>query len=182
MMVGTVSPPSRDQAITTLEQGQRMLEALCARLSDEDLTRPATIGGGDWSAKDLLGHLAFWEELAVELVAARRAGRPPAVDRISAAGDAGVDRANAENQARTARQPLPLVRARAAAAHASVLELIGGLSDDEWQAASSDPNARYPTLAERLGAILGGEQRGPFGHAFDHLPDLQTYVESLDRR
>jgi DinB family protein len=177
-----VSIVTRDQAVEVLEAGRRALDLLIAGLDDAAMTQPATIGGGDWSAKDLLGHLAFWEELAVDLVAARRAGRPPALDEISAAGDAGVDRANAANEAATAGQSLELVRARAAAAHASLLQLIRTLGDAAWHSASTDPNARYPTLGERLGAILGGEVQGPFGHTFDHLPDLRAYVVSLGRQ
>jgi hypothetical protein len=172
---------TRNQAIAVLETGRQALVPLFTGLDNEEMTRPATIGGA-WSAKDLLGHLAFWEELAAEFVVARRAGRPPAVDQISAVGDAGVDRANAENQARTGAQSLGMVRARADAAHASLLQLIRELDDHEWRSAVNDPNARYPTLGERLGAILGGEVRGPYGHAFDHLPDLEAYVGSLDRR
>jgi hypothetical protein len=104
---------TRNQAIAVLETGRQALAPLFTGLDNEEMTRPATMGGGAWSAKDLLGRLAFWEELAAEFVVARRAGRPPAVDQISAVGDAGVDRANAENQARTGAQSLGMVRARA---------------------------------------------------------------------
>jgi DinB family protein len=109
--------PTRDQASKTLEEGQAALEALFGRLSDEEITRPATIGGGSWSAKDLMGHVAFWEELALDTLADWRAGHRPAVEQIYDEGAAGIDSANARNQARTAVQPLYAVRARATAAH-----------------------------------------------------------------
>ena len=47
-------------ALATLDEGQQTLLTLLGQLDDEALTRAGTIGG-DWSAKDLLGHLAFWE-------------------------------------------------------------------------------------------------------------------------
>ena len=173
--------PSRNQAITTLAEGQAALAALFAKLSDEEMTRPSTIGGGEWSAKDLMGHIAFWEELAVETLADWRAGRRPSVEYISDAGEEGIDAANACNQARTAGESLDGVRARAATAHATVLQAIRAMSEDEWRARALYPNAGRATLAERLGSTLGAPAQ-PFGHAFAHLPDLRAYVESLGHR
>jgi hypothetical protein len=65
---------TREQAIQTLEDGQRRLDALFGQLAEEQLVRPATIGGGDWSAKDLLGHIARWNEIAIEARDAWRRG------------------------------------------------------------------------------------------------------------
>ena len=70
------------EAIAKLRQGQAELDSLLARLSEAELTRTATIGGGEWSAKDLLGHIAFWEELASGFAGDWRAGRHPAVNDI----------------------------------------------------------------------------------------------------
>jgi hypothetical protein len=172
--------PTRGRAIATLEEGQVALRVLFAKLSDDEMTRPATIGGGEWSAKDLLGHIAFWEELAVETIEDWRAGRRPSVEQISDAGPEGIDAANARDRARTANQPLEAVRTRAAAAHARVVQAIEAMSEAEWGAKALYPNARRATLAERLGSTLGAPKR-PFGHAFAHVPDLQAYVESLGR-
>ncbi len=162
-----------------LDEGQRTLETLFAKLSDEQMTRPATVGG-EWSAKDLMGHIAFWEELAGEAVADWRAGRRPSVEEVFESGAEGIDAANARNQAGTTQQSLAEVRARAAAAHATVLGAIRSMSDQEWRAKASYPGARRRTLAELLGSILGAP-RDPFRHAFAHVPDLKAYVESLER-
>ena len=42
---------SRQQAIETLEEGRRRLDGLLSGVPHDDLVRPATIGGGEWSAK-----------------------------------------------------------------------------------------------------------------------------------
>ena len=173
--------PTRDEAIAMLEEGQSAIQALFEELSDQEMTRPATIGGGDWSAKDLMGHIAFWEELAAEALSDSRAGRRPGVLQIFDKNQEGVDEANAQNQMRTATQSLEQVRCRADAAYAVILEAIGSMSDDEWQANVFNPNARVSTLAELLGGVLGAPRR-PFGHVFAHLPDLEAYVNSLERR
>src|SRR5436190_22784184 len=107
-----MSIPTRAEAITTLEEGRAELLTLLARLSDEAMTRPATIGGGDWSAKDLLGHIAFWEELASEFAADWQAGRLPAIRAILADGQTGIDAANARNQTSTQNQSPDNVRKR----------------------------------------------------------------------
>ena len=65
-----MSEVRRQEALATLAEGDAALGALFAQLSSDQLIEPATIGGGDWSAKDLLGHIAFWEELAAQTLAA----------------------------------------------------------------------------------------------------------------
>ena len=57
--------PPRAEALATLEAGQDELDALFGQLTDTELSQPGTVGRSDWAAKDLLGHIAFWEELAL---------------------------------------------------------------------------------------------------------------------
>jgi len=147
-------------------------------LPDEQLVRAGTIGGGDWSAKDLMGHIAFWEELALEAIGDWRAARRPAAEAIF---EQGVDAANAQDQARWAAAPVDEVRARARKAHESLLKAITELSDGDWRTKASYPTRRRQTLAVLLGSVLGAPQR-PFGHTFAHLPDLEAYVAAFKRR
>jgi hypothetical protein len=134
------------------------------------------IGGTDWAAKDLMGHIAFWEELALDTIDAWRTGRRPRADDI--ADQAGTDRANAENQARTAPQSAAEIRSRAASAHQALVVAIHSLSDAEWQAPAPDDTPTRDSLGERLGGVLGAPNR-PFGHAYAHLDDLRTYVRQV---
>lgn len=165
------------EAISTLQEGGAAMGALFEALSDDEMTRPATIGGGDWSAKDLMGHIAFWEELAVRTLAEWRSGVRPEVESIFDAGMAGVDAANAGNLAETACLVLDEVRARARRTHDSLVAGIRGIGDDEWRAASTYPNPHSASLGELLGSVTGAPNR-PFGHAFAHLPDLEGFVGS----
>src|SRR5256886_6529597 len=69
------------------------LRGLVARLTDDDLRRPVT---DRWTVADMLGHLAFWDALALSLAEKVEAGEPfvPAdnesddVDAINAAARA----------------------------------------------------------------------------------------------
>lgn len=167
--------PTRDQALETLAAGQRELGALFAKLSDQEMVRPRTISGGEWSAKDLLGHIAFWEELALQALADWRERRRPAVIALF---EEGVDAANMRNQERTAARSIEDVRARATTAHQATVDAIRAITDEEWQSKPFYPDPHHPTLADLLGGVLGAPRR-PFGHAFAHLPDLKRYVDSL---
>lgn len=170
--------PSRDQAIATLEEGHAALRSLFDGLTPEQFARPSTIGGGDWSAKDLMAHIAFWEELAAQAVEEWRERRRPAVEDIFDAGQGGVDAANARNQRHSSVQAPEDVRARADEAHRAVIVAVRELPDGEWRAKAFYPAERRATLGRLLGGVLGARRR-PFGHAFAHLPDLRAYVAAL---
>ena len=164
-----MATPARAQALATLEAGQDELDALFGQLTDVELSQPGTVGSSDWAAKDLMGHIAFWEELALESIDAWRAGRRPRVEDIS--GPAGTDRANADNQARTAPQSPAEIRSRAASAHQALLAALRSLSDAEWQAPAPYQTATRASLGELLGGVLGAPDQ-PFGHTYAHLDDL----------
>jgi hypothetical protein len=170
--------PGRESAVATLKDGDGRLWSLFDRIDDEQMVVPRTIGGGDWSAKDLMGHVAFWEELAIDALNAIRAGRRPAVEALFARGIEGIDEANAQNQERTAAASVEEVRARARVAHETCVKAIEAMDDDEWRARVPYEAARRETTAELLGSIMGAPKK-PFGHAFAHLEDLAGYVQTL---
>jgi hypothetical protein len=152
--------PSRHEALATLDDGQQQLDALFDRLSNDELTTPATIG--DWAAKDLMGHIAFWEELALRTLDASRAG-------VSAWPEgATADSLNAQNQAQWSHRSATELRARAASAHEALLAALSTITDEEW----------HQGVGESLGGVLGAPGQ-PFAHAYAHLDDLRRYVESV---
>lgn len=169
---------SRDDAVGTLDEGHSAITDLADQLSDEDFTRPATIGGGEWSARDLVSHVTTWEEVALEALHQWRAGQTPTVETETFAAPHGVDEFNARTV--DAKRALSSTEVREAAerVHEAVVRELREMSDDEWTARAHYPTERRRHLFELLGGILGAHQR-PFGHAFAHLDDLRTYVESL---
>jgi hypothetical protein len=173
-----VPDPSRDEALELLEDGDTRLGALVDRLSEDDLTRPATIGGGAWSAKDLIGHIASWGEIALEAVSDWQAAKMPRTQAEGFWTHQVVDRVNAENVESKRGLPLDEVVSRSAEIHRAVLAAIRSLGDPDWNSPPPYPAAERITLGHVLGGILSAPNR-PFGHAFAHLPDLHAYVESL---
>jgi hypothetical protein len=68
-------PVTREEALAALRDGDRRIQRLVAKLSDADLARRSVLGGGDWSVADLLGHLASWEQRALDGIECWRKGR-----------------------------------------------------------------------------------------------------------
>lgn len=171
-----MSMPTRADAIRTLEEGHRAIGELTGKLTDEQLTRPATIGGGDWSAKDLIGHIASWEGYTLEALQEWRRGERPWVEDVFT--NAETDRVNDEAVERSHPISLEEIQARAEQHHHDLVAAIASLADEEWTSKAPYATKRRTTLAALLGSVTGAPKQ-PFGHAFAHLPDLEAYVASV---
>lgn len=175
-----MSAPPRAEAIATLEEGHRRTADLLAGVAEEDLTRPSSLGGGDWSVKDLLGHVAAWEQLALDALGSWREGRMPEAERIFTQ-QGGVDLFNAQSVPAKAPLPLDEIRAEWERTHGTLVGAIEGMTDDEWREKAPYPTEWRGTLGELLGSITGAPKR-PFGHAFAHIEDLEAFVSSVRAR
>lgn len=169
-------PPTREEAVATLREGQAGLRDLLDRLSEAELTSAATIGGGDWSAKDLIGHIQAWETFALDALGEWRKGERPAIE-DTFASPGRVDELNAMVFEQKRDRPLRDVRIEAEQTNRTLIDEIERMSDLEWAAKASYATDKRRRLCELLGSVLGAPKR-PFGHAFAHLPDLEAYVNS----
>jgi len=162
----------RDEAVRILEEGYAATRALLGRLDDEAFARRGTIGGGEWSAKDLLCHLAFWERNALEAIEDWGAGhewrRTHAFDEPG-----GDDRLNADAEAEFADLGGDEARALSASTHVALISAIHDMSDDQWSAAVL---GEEETWGKGIGDILQGPEGGAFTHAWAHLDDLRGYA------
>jgi len=165
--------PSRDEALRIMQDEHLQVGSLVARMDDEAFGRPATIGGGDWSAKDLVGHLTTWEEIALRSLDEWRLGDRPWIEEAS---DGTADDVNAEAQGRKSG----LSGADILAAFDGVFERLVGafrtITESEWRQPASFDAAPGTTLGSFLGDGLVGPA-GPFAHASAHLDDLRAYVD-----
>jgi hypothetical protein len=169
--------PTRGEALATLRDGKARIDELLDGLSEEELTRPATIGGGEWSAKDLMGHIATWEEMALEAFSAWRNGTTPWFDQEPYVGSGSTDGINAVTIKHKAGQSIHEIRARAEETHHRLVSSIQSLTDDEWGSKIVWRKEEID-LAGRLGGLTSATD-GAFRHAFDHIPDLEAYAASL---
>jgi mycothiol maleylpyruvate isomerase-like protein len=169
---------TRAEAIRLLEDQHAEVAALLAELDPAAFERRGTIGGGEWSAKDLAAHLGAWEGFSLEVLDAFGRGERPAFeDEFLQPG--ATDRLNAREEQRFLDTPADDVRARFEDLHRRVVGEIGSMSDEGWAAAYPyDPDAA--TIGDRVGGLLGSDEGG-FRHAWAHLPDLRAYVDSIRR-
>jgi hypothetical protein len=166
---------TRADAMRHLEEERREVLALLERLPPRARTTRG-LGGGEWSPKDLLGHLESWEEHALSAIDAwSRGDRAPIDAELSAKGVDGVNaRTFEEKTGRTyARQLASAERTRE-----RLLDAIGSMSDERWTSPATT-RARKP-LGHRVGGILGGPN-GHFRHDDAHLPTLRAFVEEHGR-
>ncbi len=162
---------SRDDALALLADGCAKLSALFEKVSEEDFARAGTIGG-DWSAKDLMGHIIFWEENALTALREFRSGQDSSLDR--AIEERGLDRLNLDALAAKAAMSTREVRVSSAKVHAKLVHDISAMTEADWE-------ARLPgdeTWGSELGSILGGPG-GPFRHAWAHLDELRGFIGSI---
>jgi hypothetical protein len=169
---------SRDEAVRLLEQQHSDVASLLAELDEAAFTQRGTIGGGEWSAKDLAAHLGSWEEIAVTTMAEFRRGERPSIEE-EFTREGATDRLNEQEVRRFLDARAPDVMARFEDLHRQIVDAIEGMTDEEWAGAYAfDPEDR--TLGERVGSLLGSEAGG-FTHASAHLDDLRAYVDSIRR-
>jgi DinB superfamily len=163
---------TRQAAIDVLEQGHAAVRRLLKGIPDHWMAR-AGVGGGDWSSKDLVGHLCFWEERVLEAVAAWERGERAPIDReiysrsIGAINDEAVRARSRHTMARVLRDWDNV--------HGELIRTIRTMSDARWENPAT-PRGRK-SLEHRMGQLLTG--REPFAHAKAHVKDLEAFVESI---
>lgn len=88
-------------------------------LSDEQIERAGTIG--DWSVKQVMGHVAFWDAHAIDEVKTLEAGQEP---EDSASTDWDLDRANASRAADDAGRGISSVKVEMDSTHQKLMDLL----------------------------------------------------------
>jgi len=170
------------EAAAILARGSEALDAAFSKLSADAAEARGTIGGGTWSARDLAGHLATWEELALRTIEEVRAGRPPSI-RTTVTDEASLDRFNATEVERKASTGWEETLTNFRATNARLVATVRAIPDDEWgrvaPSAGASGGGRARTLGEEVGSSTG-MPRNPFRHAWAHLGDLQAFVQAVE--
>ena len=162
--------PTRREALRALEEGRARIEELLDRLPRSAMTTTG-IGGGTWSPKDLIGHLASWEEYALDALAAWERDERAPIDELQFT--LSTSRINDQAVERKTAWPLAKIRREADRAHEELLSAIRTMPDARWRSPATS-RGRKP-LGARLGSLLVGV--GPFGHDAAHVRSLEAFVE-----
>jgi hypothetical protein len=112
---------TRSAVLGLIRSGRADLEVALGRLDEGRLTTPG-LAGGQWSAKDLMAHVTFWESSMVQ----RLGGPKPPTEW---AGD--LDSTNAAVYERNRSRPLADIRHDFDAVHRDLVARVERLSEDE---------------------------------------------------
>lgn len=150
--------------IARIRQDRAEFAGLWKDLTPEQMTRrPGP--QSDWSVKDLIAHMVFWENLMVGNIHKLLVGEPPTPSR-------DIDIINAEvfevNKDRTLEDVLSEWDSNLARVEAAIAALIDEQINDP---AAFSNQGGDPLLYHIIG--------NTFGHIGDHRADLLRYVESL---
>ena len=167
--------PTRRRAVQILDGARARTLDLIDRLPRTAVTT-AGLGGGEWSPKDLLGHLTSWEEFALDALAAWDRGERAPVDALwRSVSMSEINRQNVEHKGAWS---VSKVRRESERTIGELVTAIEVMSDARWLAPVT-ARGRKP-LAVRLGGILGAPG-GLFRHDQSHHPTLRVFVERLTR-
>ena len=152
-----------DELLSRATEEREKLMALWDGLSESEMT--AVPGPqADWSVKDTIAHIAWWQEAMVNWASAALRGEMIAHTQT-------VDEVNARVFAENRDQPLNAVLSAFDASFARLESLLGRMTDDEI----NDPElANIGGTALRL--YIGGNT---FVHYADHIDELTAYVKRL---
>jgi len=156
--------PTNQKELAQLFLETRMgLSLLWAGVSEEDLVRrPGP--HPEWSVKDMIAHICWWETFALVRIPIIAAGLP-----VTLIEDFDALNTQVDEWVRTI--PLRSVLDQFQANEKLILSMIERYSFEEWTE-QSRPNYSAGSLMR----LLGGNT---FGHYYDHIPDLKAYRETL---
>ncbi|HET9980992.1 MAG TPA: maleylpyruvate isomerase N-terminal domain-containing protein [Ktedonobacterales bacterium] len=145
---------TRGEAAADLMRAEHArLDALLAGIPDEQFIQPGAFG--EWSVKDMLAHITFWEQrLIAYLNGARESLIQPGEDE-----QAGIDRINAGVLVANRDRPLADVRESFASSYQQTLALVESLGDDAL-------------AQEQLFGLIAGDT---FGHYREHIKMLEDW-------
>ena len=143
----------RQKLLAESRAAHEQLVALLAPLGDDAMTHP--IGGGEWSVKDHLAHMTWWEQRIIRTL---RDGAPDLAETLPNVDITDTDQINAAIFAANRDRPLADVRAAFDASYEEMLTLIETLPDD--------------TVVKRYDWLDGNAG----GHYAEHLRMLRTQL------
>jgi hypothetical protein len=149
----------RHELLATLHIGHAQLRATIDALSDDELAGPAQ---GDWTRRDVVAHIEWWERNSAHVVGSLRAGRDPYPTDEPFDLDARNARTLEESRGRTADD----VRSGEAAAWADLVATIEAAGEADL----FEPGRFAWTGGEPLVETIHGDTDR---HWAEHLPHLR---------
>lgn len=147
-----------------VREGRAALDARLAPLSEAQITTAHPPVG--WNIKDVMAHIAFWEDYACQRLSEATRGEKPRL--LGDIDEAEVDRINQEALEAGRARSLDAVQADFARTHRDLLAAIDAVPDDE-----SDPWwGLWPdTVVPRRVIVYN-----TYDHYAEHLADIDRWL------
>jgi uncharacterized protein (TIGR03083 family) len=146
---------TRQELLQVIRKGRAEFEEALTELTPEQMTAPGAMG--EWSVKDILGHIAMWESRLVTTLYTIERGATPKMFHTQAE----VDKANAESYAEQRGRPLERVLADFHAVHAQLLKRLETVKERDL----TDPKRFEWMEGEPLERLVIGDT---FEHYAEH--------------
>ena len=117
----------KQQILDKLEQAWGEFTESYAGLTDEQMQQPGVME--DWSVRDLMAHISWWEEEALKHLPTILAGRRPPRYSVTYGG---IDAFNARMTEQRSTLALEEVRRRLVETHARLLEYIRTIPEEQF--------------------------------------------------
>jgi hypothetical protein len=152
---------NKDDLLQAIHECHDAIEACCAAATEAQLTccpGPQT----DWSIKDLIAHLTYWEQDMLARVGSDALGVVP---------DSEVDAVNARVYETNKDRPLAAIQADFRRSLEQIDALVGGLSDADLNSTERMPLPNQIPLWQYIADETYEHYRD------DHLPDVRAWAQ-----
>jgi hypothetical protein len=168
----STQPGSKTELLERMRAGREEWDALIARIPESVRTEPALAGG--WSVKDLIAHVAAYENWTAAQIRAANEGRAPTnrelygVDEMPDDPEAwDLDRQNAAIYARYKEMPLTEVMTFSRQAFADLVAAVGGIAEEDITRTGAQTWTGDRTLLE----IIPGQC---YAHYAQHADEVRS--------
>jgi len=156
---------TKRELLEAIQKERAAFEAALAGLTAEQMTAPGVMG--EWSVKDILGHVAMWESRLVTILYSIERGVAPKMLH----GQAEVDKVNAESFTEQRERLLDRVLADFHAVHIQLIKRLDLIKERDLTAAK-----RFEWMeGEPLEKLVAGDT---FEHYAEHRPAIETWRKS----
>jgi uncharacterized protein (TIGR03083 family) len=155
---------TKTELLRIIQRERDAFEAAMAGLTPEQMAAPGVMG--EWSVKDILGHIAMWESRLVTILYSVERGVAPKMLR----GQTEVDKVNAESYAEQRERPLDRVLADFHAVHGQLLMRLEKLTDRDL----TDPRRFKWMEDDPLEKLVAGD-------TCEHYAEHRSMVEAWRR-
>lgn len=162
---------NKTQILTDLAEIYRQWQELLASLSEEQVTQP--VEPSNWTVKDLVAHLWFWQQATVARMEAALEDREPDYpewwELFSPDPNEDVDRTNAWNYHKSLEKSWPVVYSDWKTQFGHYLELARHIPEDDLFTPG-----RYSWMGENA---LSASSLGTLDHHREHYAEVNEWLK-----